>query len=447
VQPSGSLRLSQIRVLSTPVREYTELWSLRLNGIKARPLVDAETWLQANSGIAETASPALDRDLLARSQARPDPLPLLCLRCRVSQPLEAWLQATHRQFQQTCGIELLAMATYALDDEGQQTIPNGTETPTVFSYAEIASRPKGLISPFTAEVIRTYDPSLCGLPHWARLKIQSHNGLKAYFKENGLLLISDWALLRNSSPKRVRQACEDHLRSASTVASLLAHHRRYGPLYDAAKLSHKAKTGKASGWQPDGAFLKQLAPEQEPERTLDELKALAKAIRQLLTGPALQSLEVLAAQGIQPANPASLDSVTTDEPDPAELKGLINSALDRAMDQLMPAVVAGPVKNSELLRCLWVGWADGLSNRSLAERCGTTCGTVSKKMRPTEHANAIATAAALELKRQVAFASCGSSVEAAERLVTALRNHLLDPEREGDIAPLRRWVQIYLSQP
>lgn len=428
------------------MREYTELWSLRLNGIKARRLVDAETWLHASIGIAETASPALDRDLLVRSQDEPDPLPLLCLRCRVSQPLEAWLQATHRQFQQTCGIELLAMAGFALDDEGRLTIPNGTETPTVFSYAEIASRPKGLMSPFTAEVIRTYDPALCGLPHWARLKIQSHNGLKAYFKENGLLLISDWALLRNSSPKRVRQACEDHLRSASTVSSFAELHRRYGPLYDEAKQSHKAKTGKASGWQPDGAFLRQLAPEQEPERTFDELKALAKAIRQLLTGPALQSLEVLAAQGIQPVNPASLDSVTTDEPDPVGLKGLIHSALDRAMDQLMPAVVGEQGKNAQLLRCLWAGWADGLSNRPLAERCGTTCGTVSKKMRPTEHATAIATAAALELKRQPAFSSCGASVEAAERLVTALRNHLLEPEREGDIAPLRRWVQTYLSQ-
>ena len=428
------------------MKEYAELKLLKTSGLGSRVLPDAEKWLEENSFLAEAASSALDRDLLARSQAEPDPLPLLCLRCRVSQPLEAWLKATHAQFRQSCGIELLAMASYALDDEGRLTISNGKEIKTPFSYAEIASRPKGLMSPFTAEVIRTYDPALCGLPHWARLKIQSHNGLKAYFKENGLLLISDWALLRNSSPKRVRQACEDHLRSASTVSSLAELHRRYGPLYDEAKQSHKAKTGKASGWQPDGAFLKQLAPEQEPERTFDELKALAKAIRQLMTGPALQSLEVLAAQGIQPANPASLDSVTTDEPDPGELKGLIHSALDRAMDQLMPAVVGASGKNSELLRCLWAGWADGLSNRPLAERCGTTCGTVSKKMRPTEHATAIATAAALELKRQPAFSSCGASVEAAERLVTALRNHLLEPEREGDIAPLRRWVQTYLSQ-
>jgi hypothetical protein len=68
-------------------------------------------------------------------------------------------------------------------------------------------------------------------------------------------------------------------------------------------------------------------------------------------------------------------------------------------------------------------------------------------METTKHATTLAITAAVELKRHPAFASCGQSVEAAERLVLALRNHLLESEREGDVAPLRRWVQQYLSQP
>ena len=71
---------------------------------------------------------------------------------------------------------------------------------------------------------------------------------------------------------------------------------------------------------------------------------------------------------------------------------------------------------------------------------------MSKQLKPEMQASAIATAAALELKRHPAFASCGQTVEAAERLVTALRNHLLEPEQEGGVAPLRRWVQNHLSQ-
>jgi hypothetical protein len=113
----------------------------------------------------------------------------------------------------------------------------------------------------------------------------------------------------------------------------------------------------------------------------------------------------------------------------------------------MPSVLAGDGKTPDLMRCLWQGWANGLTNRPLADRCGTSCGTVSRKLRPTEHAAAIATAAALELRRHPAFASCSSSVEAAERLVEALKNHLLEPKQEGDIAPLRRWIQNALQQP
>ncbi|MEB3332576.1 MAG: hypothetical protein VKI83_08800, partial [Synechococcaceae cyanobacterium] len=63
------------------------------------------------------------------------------------------------------------------------------------------------------------------------------------------------------------------------------------------------------------------------------------------------------------------------------------------------------------------------------------------------NAAAVATAAALELKRHPAFSSCGTSIEAADRLVEALRNHLLKPEREGDSTPLRQWVQQHLAQP
>jgi hypothetical protein len=117
------------------------------------------------------------------------------------------------------------------------------------------------------------------------------------------------------------------------------------------------------------------------------------------------------------------------------------------MDQHMPQVLAATGSKAELLRCLWAGWAQGLKQRPLAEHCGTSQGTVSKQLKPELQATTIATAAAVELKRHEAFASCGASAEAAERLVAALRNHLLEPEQEGEVAPLRRWIQQYLNQP
>ena len=435
--------------MATAVGQYQELRSLNLQGmVRGVPQPEAVSCLLACFGAEPEPSRAVDLDLLDAAKDSADPLPLLCLRCRISHAFETWLLVTYKAHHKATGIELPAMASYALDDDGELTIRTGASEKAPFIYEQIASRPAGLLSPFSAEVLRSYNPALCGLPHWAKLRIQAHNDLKAYFRQHGLLLISDWALLRNTSAARVRQACEQHLRSGDRIEFLCSLHSRYGPLYDAAKVVHKQTTGKASGWQPDLPFLRELAPDVDPFTTSDRLKAIAQAIRRFMTEKANQSLDQAAEVGYEPADPAYLSTASsTDEgPSSAELTVLINAALQRAMDAHMPAVISAEGRQRDLLRCLWVGWAEGMSNRPLAERCGTSCGTVSKKLRPTEHASTIATAAALELKRHPAFAICGQSVEAAERLVDALRNHLLEPEREEEVAPLRRWVQNHLSQ-
>jgi hypothetical protein len=425
---------------------YQDLCTLTPTGIQVKPLSAAMGYIaQAYEGEPEP-SRGSDETLLASSKRGNDPLPLVCLRCRISHALEAWLRANHGKHGERHGLDLLAMASYGLDDEGRLTLRTSPTTEVPFVYAELASLPKRLISPFSAEILRTYEPELCGLPHWSRLKIQAHNGLKAYFRDNGLLLISDWALLRHSSSKRVREACERFLRSSSSVESVVALHGSYQPLYDTALRDYKARTGKASGWQPDQAFAEALDPGGSAFDTIELLKSIATAIRQFLTGTTTQRLDQMAEGGHELVDPRTLQEPLSETADSAELRALIDAALQRAMDQHMPQVLAAADEKAKLLRCLWAGWAEGLTQAQLAQRCKTSQGTVSRLLRPTTRATAMATAAAIELKRHPAFASCGSSVEAAERLVNALRNHLLEPEREGDIAPLRRWVQTHLSQ-
>lgn len=428
--------------------EYQELTLLNPQGIRAVAQPLAAAALAAVACEASEPSRRLDLVLLEASQATADPLPLLCLRCRISHALAAWLIATHRAHREQHGIELEVMASYGLDDDGALTIRTSPDAQSPFTYAELASLPAGLISPFSAEVLRSYEPALCGLPHWARLKIQAHNELKAYFRQHGLLLISDWALLRDSSPRRVRQACQEQLSSGDTVESLCALHGRYRPLYDTAKQEYKARTGKASGWQPDLPFLRALAPDQEPFATLDRLKAIAQAVRRLLTGTTRSTLSDGAELAEHTADPGSLTAGEGSEAwSSAELTALIDAALQRAIAAALPALLRSQGKDRELLRCLWAGWAEGLTNRPLAERCGTSCGTVSKRLRPSEHATAIATSAAVELKRHPAFAALAQSLEGAERLVAALRNHLLSSEQEGGVAPLRHAVATALAIP
>ena len=427
---------------------YQELRMLTLQGICGKSPATASAFLahERPEYLEAEASRSLDLGLLQVAKSTDSPLPLLCLRCRLSHPLEAWLKATFNAHHERHGIELKAMASYALDDEGALTIKRSKESTADFTYSVISSLPKGPTSPFSAEILRSFDPALCGLPHWARLKIQSNNELKAYFKQHGLLLISDWALLRNSSPRRVQQACQAHLRSSATIESLIALHRSFLPLYDLAKQEFKVATGKSSGWQPGLEFLDQLDPTQDPFETKERLLAIAKAIRQLLTGSANQSLDQSLEAGYEPVAPSSASS---DGPEPAELKVLIDAALERAMDNLLPAELqeeAIKFSKDEGRKLAFELYGQGLSQRDIAQQVNHKQAWVSNLLDETRRSREIAIAAAIELKRQPEFISCGKSVKAAENLVKALRNHLVKKELEGDIPPLRQWVQQYMSQ-
>lgn len=479
------------------MRLYTDLRQVAPDGLAARRFSAVESLLGELAGESEEPSRRLDLALLQASQAAPDPLPLLCLRCRVSHPIEAWLRGTHSRFQQRYGLDLLAMASYGLDDQGDlvlwargasrsrtladsgagRQLQAAASQSVPFIYAELASRDSSgrlrsgaagdpavvpeVMLPFTAEVLRSYDPALCGLSHWARLRIQAHNGLKTYLREHGLLLISDWALLNDSSPRRVRQAWEAFGSGVLTADQAVALHAAYLPLFQQAKAAYRARTGRASGWVPDAAFLQVLDPEQEPQRTQEQLLAVARAIRTLRSGDWQWGLTQQGLAGDEDGSaggdplelltdPSSLEPDQQDEHSASELLDLIRQALQRAMDRLLPPELAAErlrFERSPERQLAWELYGQGLSHRQIAPRCGKQQPWVSKLLDEKRRSSAIATAAAIELRRHPAFASCGRSVEAAERLVEALRNHLINPEREGDIAPLRRWVQHALTQP
>jgi len=377
-------------------------------------------------------STSSDHRLLAASQQHDDLGALVCLRCRVSHPLEAKLRGLHRQFGQHYGLDLLAMAGIALDDDGR-----------LLPYADGEPAGSAGFIPFTVQVVRSFKPGFCGLPHWARVRLQAHNDLKAYLRQHGLLLISDWALLADTSPTRIRQAWDSFGQGACTADQAANLHGAYRAHYRSAMDTYRASTGKASGWQPDAAFLRQIAPDLAPTDCFEQLQAMARAVRLVKTGqwqtaPLGQEIE----EGL--ADPASsIDS--EDAAAGSELAARIDAALQRAMDAYLPGAVRSDGKDGALLSCLWRGYGEGLTNRPLAKRCGCAPGTVSKKLRLEMHTSAIATAAALELRRHPAFAEVGRSVEGAERMLQALRNHLLEPEREGERAPLCRWVHQHLN--
>ncbi len=379
--------------------------------------------------------------ILLEAAAAGDDGAFLCLRCLVSEPLEQRVKAIHRERVQRHGLDLITLASFVLDDQEQP-----------LSYPALCGLPEPDVRPFTAQVVCSYDGSRgAGLPHWARIKLQGNRELKAYLREHGVLLISTWALLKDSSPTRVREALELFGTTSVSIDRALAVHAAYCQAQPAAKAAYVQRTGKSSGWEPDDALLQQIAPDQPPAATRQTLEAIDQAIRRLLTQRGLGSLDAQAEQGVEPVDHRPLAAAIEAEEaaETAEQLASINASLERAM---LPAVLAALqadqpkwARSPERLQC-WRLYSEGAGQRLIAESVGKGQAWVSKLLQEKTLSESIATAAALELKRLPAFAAVGHSVEGAERLVAALRNHLISSEQEGDIPPLRRAVAAALPR-
>ena len=434
---------------------YVQIQALRIKprglAIAAQPphgLASAQLALQALGLEEHEPSPQADRALIHRSLEQDDPGALLCLRCRISHPIRDRLQALYNSHQEEHGLDLIEMASFVLDDKGELEFParQGERRGPPFCWSVLSSLPEKTLHPFSAEVLRSYNPALCGLPHWARQKVQCHPELKTYLRQQGLLLISDWALLAHkTSPSRLRQAWSEH-GTGIGLEQAMALHQSFQAHYPPAQKAYVAKTGKRSGWEPDEAFLLSLLPGVEFDAATQKLKNLATAVRTFLTATAAAQ-ELPEPDSLAMADPATL-SKPADGSSPQELMALIQAALERAN---LPAVQQALTddhpswsKKQERRRA-WQLYGEGLGQREIAERCDHKQAWVSKLLNEHSLATTIATAAAVELRRLPAFAEVALSVEGAERLVEALRNHLTNPEREGEVAPLRRAVADTLA--
>jgi hypothetical protein len=433
--------------LSLMSSSYTELRYFRSQNQRVESLHPApaqDTCLQ--QGL-ENPDKAGDLLLLELCRAE-DPGAFLCLRCHVSHALELKARDLVAQFRPHTGLELQEIASFALLDDGDRR--------QRLSYNDLRQQPSDSILPFTAQVICSFDPGRgAGLPHWAKFLLNSYAPLKEYLRDvHGLILISDWALLADSTPSRIRKAWPFLPKDCPlAMEEALALHAAYGQHYKGDRLEHQRRHGRSGGYAPSESMLRAIRPQANPESTptLTLLLGIAKAIRRYRSPGWEKQLACQSDDASSARDPIeSLEDPRSlhESDDSASQLQQIGAALQRALDRLMPAVIA-PAANDPLLLCLWRGFTEGLTNRPNAQRCGCSPGQVSKKLRPEQHATTVARQAAHELSRLPDFDSVAASAEGAERMVEALRNQLLAPEQKGEefLPTLKQWVQRHLPNP
>ena len=395
-------------------------------------------------------SAEVDRDLLEISQIKKETSQaLLFLRCRVSHPISEKVKRLFKNFQEKYELDLKDMLSCVLDDSGEifLRLPQRTNTGNIetlrkpFSWETLSELSRKEIRPFGAEVIYNFDPNLSNLSTWAKNKVQANSELKRYLRNQGLLMISPWALIADSTSTRVKEAwqrCGDGNLQLQEVELI---HNSYLSQYKEAKAIFKKTTGKNSGWVPDADFLASLNP---PQKDRNSLLAIDKAIRQYLAGTGF-------SRQFKDGEESQIESVNLNSENDSseELVKAIHESLKRSALPILKNAIDNDRSKWEKdssRKLAWELYARGLSQRDIANQCEHKQAWVSKLLAEKSLSENISQEAAMELIRRPEFQPIRKDPEGVDRMIEQLRNYLISSEQEETKPLLRQMINEVLNQ-
>ena len=395
---------------------------------------------------SQEVSEDFDKKLLSFTKNNPSSKDsLLALRCRVSFPIYEKVNLIHKQFSNQYEIKLDEMLVILLDDSGDNYLRLPSELDSkknkfirkTFSWETILDMKNNkFIKPFSAEVISEYNPKLSNLSTWTRNKVQGNYDLKSYLKSFGLLLISPWALIADSSRSMIINAWERCGEGQLKLNYVEKIYNSYIHKYKKAKESYKQRTGKISGWIPDEEFLISLDP---PQKNTSNLLLIDKAIRQYKSG-------IESARSFENNEENQIENNYNDDNDfiRKDLTQKINKTLV-SFSTVMIKKIINQDKNKwgkdEARKLAWKLYGDGLSQRDIAYKCSHKQGWVSKLIPEKRIAEEIAQDAAIEILKIKELNFLKKDPDGMERLIETLKNYLLNTEDKNYVCILRKIIK------
>ena len=395
---------------------------------------------------SKEVSEDFDKKLLSFTKNNPSSKDsLLALRCRVSFPIYEKVNLIHKQFSNQYEIKLDEMLVILLDDSGDNYLRLPSELDSkknkfirkTFSWETILDMKNNkFIKPFSAEVISEYNPKLSNLSTWTRNKVQGNYDLKSYLKSFGLLLISPWALIADSSRSMIIKAWERCGEGQLKLNYVEKIYNSYIHKYKKAKESYKQRTGKISGWIPDEEFLISLDP---PQKNTTNLLLIDKAIRQYKSG-------IESARSFENNEENQIENNYNDDNDfiRKDLTQKINKTLVSFSTEMIKKII-NQDKNKwgkdEARKLAWKLYGDGLSQRDIAYKCSHKQGWVSKLIPEKRIAEEIAQDAAIEILKIKELNFLKKDPDGMERLIETLKNYLLNTEDKNYVCILRNLIK------
>lgn len=293
----------------------------------------------------------------------------LCLRCFISYQVEQVCIQLENQFGEHYGFTRRDLFPYVLDDAGQVRSQNQ----------------RGDYQPLGRQILQKFNPDHASLTTWTVRLVRQHPELNQFLLERGLCMLSDWAILNDTTPKKLRRVLTQfhHLTEIEVQQSsvLLA---SYHAIYRRDRLMQGQKgqcpDPRMEQLQAIADLIRQNSPQTlSLSAVLEHLHRLADRLRQYRIAtrggqPPTHSLD----QPEQATLLEQLPNQSNDSSDPQQLQFLqqyrqqFHCCLDNALEQVIcdrQQKLQSP-KNQSFLKGLQLFYCQGLSMTKIAIEIG-----------------------------------------------------------------------------
>ena len=247
--------------------EFVKYWTLiRINpagGYRTEKIAIAQSYIAQNYPDL-TESHQLQQQLVHDYQNHSTEAEL-CLRCFISHCTLEECSSIVRQFGDYYQFTQFDVLSYVLDDDGSTT---------------------GDYIPVSKKILASYKPAIATLNTWATRLVRQHPELNQFFKQQGLFLKSDWAILNSTTLKRLQQVLSKRFYwSADAIQTATLYLESYHAVYLSDRIAEGSQ-GRCK--EPTPEQLKRMAeylrPKLDkaiaPNQILNQLLAIAECLRQ-----------------------------------------------------------------------------------------------------------------------------------------------------------------------
>ena len=190
----------------------------------------------------------------------------LCLKCFISSQIERVCQRLANQFGEPHGFTCDDLLPFVLDSDCRQYTGEAKPQHST-SYQSLAD-----------QILQSFDPEQSNLANWTSRRVKHHKELNSFLLEHGVYLVSDWAILNDTTPKQLERIFSQFHQLARV--EIEEGKQRYHAVYRTQRLKQRQAGTKSLCSPPTPEQLHQINPMLSPTIVLAKLQKMASRLRE-----------------------------------------------------------------------------------------------------------------------------------------------------------------------